>query len=95
MKTKEQRRAEAEARKQRNAALRSTKKRLKEVEAALEPAHKRYDELMQLMASEELYADAKRFDEAMAEYNALKKKIPALEEEWLDLSAKLEEGPDA
>ena len=95
VKTKEQRRAEAEARKQRNAALRSTKKRLKEVEAALEPAHKRYDELMQLMASEELYADAKRFDEAMAEYNALKKKIPALEEEWLDLSAKLEEGPDA
>ena len=95
VKTKEQRRAEAEARKQRNAALRSTKKRLKEVEAALEPAHKRYDELMQLMASEELYADARRFDEAMAEYNALKKKIPALEEEWLDLSAKLEEGPDA
>ncbi len=95
VKTKEQRRAEAEARKQRNAALRSTKKRLKEVEAALEPVHKRYDELMQLMASEELYADAKRFDEAMAEYNALKKKIPALEEEWLDLSAKLEEGPDA
>ena len=47
------------------------------------------------MASEELYADARRFDEAMAEYNALKKKIPALEEEWLDLSAKLEEGPDA
>ena len=95
VKTKEQRRAEAEARKQRNAALRSTKKRLKEVEAALEPVHKRYDELMQLMASEELYADARRFDEAMAEYNALKKKIPALEEEWLDLSAKLEEGPDA
>ena len=95
VKTKEQRRAEAEARKQRNAALRSTKKRLKEVEAALDPAHKRYDELMQLMASEELYADAKRFDEAMAEYNALKKKIPALEEEWLDLSAKLEEGSDA
>ena len=95
VKTKEQRRAEAEARKQRNAALRSTKKRLKEVEAALEPAHKRYDELMQLMASEELYADAKKFDEAMAEYNALKKKIPALEEEWLELSAKIEDGSDA
>ena len=94
-KSKEERKAEQEARRQRQAALRSTKRRLKQVEDELEPAHKRYDELMQLMASEELYADARRFDEAMAEYNALKKKIPALEEEWLDLSAKLEEGPDA
>ena len=91
VKTKEQRRAEAEARNAASKAMRSTKKRLKEVEAALEPAHKRYDELMELMASEELYADAKKFDEAMAEYNALKKKIPALEEEWLELSTALEE----
>ena len=91
VKTKEQRRAEAEARNAASKAMRSTKKRLKEVEAALEPAHKRYDELMELMASEELYADAKKFDEAMSEYNALKKKIPALEEEWLELSTALEE----
>ncbi len=91
VKTKEQRRAEAEARNAQSKALRSTKKRLAEVEAALNPAHKRYDELMALMASEELYADAKKFDEAMAEYNALKKKIPALEEEWLELSTAIEE----
>ncbi len=91
VKTKEQRRAEAEARNAQSKALRSTKKRLAEVEAALTPAHKRYDELMELMASEELYADAKKFDEAMAEYNALKKKIPALEEEWLELSSAIEE----
>lgn len=91
VKTKEQRRAEAEARNAANKALRSTKKRLAEVEAALEPAHARYDELMELMASEDLYADQKRFDECMSEYNALKKKIPALEEEWLELSAELEE----
>ena len=43
------------------------------------------------MATEELYADARRFDECMAQYNALKKRIPALEEEWLELSAKLED----
>ena len=95
VKTKEQRRAEAEARKQRNAALRSTKKRLKEVEAALEPVHKRYDELMQLMASEELYADRKKFDTCLAEYNKLKARIPKLEEEWLDLSTQVEEAEDA
>lgn len=91
VKTKEQRRAEAEARNTASRAMRSTKKRLAEVEAALEPAQKRYDELMVLMASEELYADQKKFDEALLEYNALKKKIPALEEEWIELSSKLEE----
>ena len=46
---------------------------------------------MELMASEELYADAAKFDEAMSEYTALSKKIPVLEEEWLELQAKLEE----
>ena len=91
VKTKEQRRAEAEARNERSRALRSTKKRLAEVEAALEPAHKRYDELMQLMASEELYNDSKRFNQCMEEYAALGKKIPALEAEWLELSEALEE----
>jgi len=52
---------------------------------------KRYDELMALMASEELYADADSFDKAMREYNALSAKIPALEEEWLELTAVVEE----
>jgi ATP-binding cassette subfamily F protein 3 len=31
----------------------------------------------------------------MREYNALSKKIPVLEEEWLELTAKLEEAADA
>ncbi len=92
VKTKEQRRAEAEARNAQNRALASTKKRLCEVEAALEPAHARYEELMQLMASEELYNDSKRFDQAMQEYTALSKKIPKLEEEWMELTEKIEAG---
>ena len=91
VKTKEQRRAEAEARQAQHKALRSTKKRLAEVEAALTPAQKRYEELMKLMASEELYADADKFDRAMKEYEALSKKIPKLEEEWLELTTKIEE----
>ena len=45
---------------------------------------------MALMASEELYNDAKRFDECMTEYTALSKKIPLLEAEWLELSEQLE-----
>ena len=90
VKTKEQRRAEAEERNRRSRALRETKKRLDEVEAALSPAHKRYDELMTLMADEALYNDPQKFDECMAEYQALSKKIPALEAEWLELSEKME-----
>ena len=90
VKTKEQRRAEAEERNRRSRALRETKKRLDEVEAALTPAHKRYDELMTLMADEGLYNDPQKFDECMAEYQALSKKIPALEAEWLELSEKME-----
>ena len=90
VKTKEQRRAEAEERNRRSRALRETKKRLDEVEAALTPAHKRYDELMTLMAEEAIYNDPQKFDECMAEYQALSKKIPALEAEWLELSEKME-----
>ena len=90
-KTKEERRAEAEARAALNRRLKGTKDRLAKVEKELEPARKRYDELMELMASEELYADQDRFNEALAEYNALKQRIPALEDEWLELSTTIEE----
>ncbi len=92
VKTKEQRRAEAEARQAQSKALASTKRRLAEVEAALTPAQERYAELMELMASEDLYNDASAFDAAMTEYTALSKKIPLLEEEWLELTEKMEAG---
>ena len=92
VKTKEQRRAEAEARNAQSRALRATKRRLEEVEAALAPAQKRYQELMDLMATEELYNDSNAFDQAMREYASLSKKIPLLEEEWIELTEKMEEG---
>ena len=91
VKTREQRRAEAEERNRRNRALKAERDRLKQVEAALEPAQARLAELEALMATEELYADARRFDECMTEYTALSKKVPALEQEWLELTEKLEE----
>ena len=61
------------------------------VDAELEKKRARYDELMEMMASEELYADQEKFNEALAEYNALKKAIPPLEDEWLELSTTIEE----
>ena len=90
-KTKEQKRAEAAARSELNRRLKGTKERLKKVEAALEVKRGRYDELMALMASEELYADQDKFNEALAEYNSLKQELPGLEDEWLELSTTIEE----
>ncbi|MBM6817056.1 ABC-F family ATP-binding cassette domain-containing protein [Olsenella uli] len=91
VKTREQRRAEAEERNRRNRALKKERDRLRQVEAALEPAQARLAELETLMADQELYNDARRFDECMTEYAALSKKVPALEQEWLELTEKLEE----
>ncbi len=90
-KTKEQRRAEAAARAELNRRLKGTKDRLKKVEAELEVKRARYDELMTLMASEELYADQDKFNAALAEYNGLKQELPTLEDEWLELSTAIEE----
>ena len=90
-KTKEQKRAEAEARKELNRKMRGTRKRLEATEKDLEKKRARYDELMELMASDELYADADKFNDAMREYNELKQSIPALEDLWLELSSTIEE----
>lgn len=90
-KTREQRRAEAEARAALNKRLKKTRNRLNKVDRDLEKKRARYQELMELMASEELYADQERFNAALAEYNELKKAIPALEDEWLELSTTIEE----
>ena len=90
-KTREQRRAEAEARSALNKRLKKTRDRLNKVDRDLEKKRARYQELMELMASEELYADQERFNAALAEYNELKKAIPTLEDEWLELSTTIEE----
>ena len=90
VKTREMRRAEAEERQRLSKLQAKTKARLRDVEAALFPAQKRIAELEALMATDELYANASAFDEAMHEYQALSKKIPVLEEEWFELNEELE-----
>ena len=76
-------------------ALRRARTRLTEIEAELAGARVRHDELVELMSTEELYADPARFDACMSEYSELKKKIGSLEEGWLELSSELEEGTNA
>lgn len=90
-KTKEQKRAEAQARAALNKKLKDVRNQLKKIEAELDKKRARYDELMELMASEELYADQDKFNAALGEYNGLKQELPKLEDEWLELSTQIEE----
>ena len=89
-KTKEQKRAEAEARNRAYRLLKKERIRLAEVEAQMEADDARHAELMELMADESLYADKERFDACLAEYNELKVRMPKREAEWLELSATIE-----
>lgn len=84
-KTKEQKRAEAEARNRAYRTTRESKKQLETVEAELTAAQKRYDELVEQMADPALYSDKTLFEAAMGEYNELKRRIPDLESEYLAL----------
>ena len=88
-KTKEQKRAEAEAR---NAFYRKTKdlqKQLDSSEEKIEAMQTRMIELTQLMADESFYAQQDKFQEAVTEYGDLKKKLAVQEELWLTASERL------
>jgi ATP-binding cassette subfamily F protein 3 len=89
VKTKEQKRAEAEAR---NAFYRKTKdlqKQLDGSEAKIEALNQRMDELTQRMADESFYVQQDKFQEAVTEYGELKKNLATHEELWLDASERL------
>jgi len=89
-KTKEQKRAEAEARNNAYRATRQTRARLAEVEGLLVSAQGRHDELVAQMALPDLYSDSERFEAALGEYNDLKQRLPGLESEWLALCEEIE-----
>lgn len=89
-KSKEQKRAEAEARNRVYRKLKDERKRVAELEKQIEIDDARHEELVTLMADEALYADQERFEAAMTEYSELKARMTANEAEWLDLSATIE-----
>ena len=89
-KTKEQKRAEADAR---NRAYRVTKERKDKLDALvneLTTSQARHQELIDLMAQPGLYADQAAFDAALAEFNVLKKRIPIVETKWIALADEIE-----
>ena len=89
-KTKEQKRAEAEARNRAYRVTRERKTRLAQLDSDLASAQQRHDELVALMATPDLYSDQAAFDSALAEYTALKSRLPALEEEWIAVNEEIE-----
>ncbi len=89
-KTKEQKRAEAEARNRVYRKLKNERARVAELENQMEIDDKRHEELIALMADENLYADKERFDAAMSEYGELKQRMAQNEAEWLELSAAID-----
>ena len=92
---KERKRAEAAARQEAQRRLKSARNKLQKIERDMAAGQARYDELMELMASNDLYNDKEAFDKAMEEYNRLKPKLEKLEEEWLELSSQIEEQQSA
>jgi ATP-binding cassette subfamily F protein 3 len=89
-KSKEQKRAEAEARNRAYRATKDRKARLEVVDAELQRAQARHDELVEAMADPAFYSDKGGFEAALAEYAELKRSLPVLEAEWLALSEEIE-----
>ena len=90
-KSKQQKRAEAEARNRAYRALKDERRRVAVLETQMGKDDAREAELVTLMADEQLYADKQRFAAAMSEYNELKARMAANEAEWLELSARIEQ----
>lgn len=89
-KSKEQKRAEAEARNQAYRATKDLKKQLSALERDLARTQARHDELLRELAEPAVYDDKDRFFKVMEEYNEVKLRIAALESEWLAVSVELE-----
>jgi ATP-binding cassette subfamily F protein 3 len=95
-KTKEQKRAEAEARTKAYRSGKNERGRLGEVEDEMATVQKSHDTLLARLSEPELYEDKPAFDAAMIEYGKIKATLAALEREWLELSQVLETlDPDA
>ncbi len=89
-KTKEQKRAEAEARNQAYRATKDLRIRLEKSERAVAELQERHDELVRLLGDPEFYADKLAFDSAMAEYAQVKPALAAAEREWMAAAEEVE-----
>lgn len=89
-KTKEQKRAEAEARNRRHAATKDLRQKIKALDGDLSKWNARMSEILELMSDPDFYTKEESTSDVIAEHGKLKAKIEAAEEEWLALNEQLE-----
>ncbi len=89
-KSKEAKRAEAEARNRLYRGTKDARRRLQSLDRELATAQARHGELLELLGDAGIYKDKERFDTTLAEYATVKKRLADLEAEWLDVSERLE-----
>jgi ATP-binding cassette subfamily F protein 3 len=89
-KTKEQKRAEAEARQKRNSATRDIKRKIDKLDKQMAKDNARMTEILELMADPSFYMSEAPTSDVIAEHGKLKAAIEAAEEEWLALNEEFE-----
>lgn len=89
-KTKEQKRVEAERRNAIYAATHQLKDKLGEINQDLAEKRNRMDELTEILADPNFYTQRDDSATIIREHGELKAEISALEDEWLDVSQKIE-----
>ena len=90
VKTKEQKRAEAEARNKAYAVLRFHRQRVAELERQMERDSARLDEIMALLSDPDFYVRETKTSDVVAEHAKLKKRLEDAETEWLRLTEDIE-----
>ncbi len=89
-KTKEQKRAEAEARQKKSQATKDVKRKLETLEKRMERDGARMEEILGLMADPDFYIKEDAATDVIKEHGELKARMEADEAAWLDLSEEME-----
>ena len=88
-KTKEQKRAEAEARNKMSTITKDLRKQLANLEKQMDEDSARIDELLKIMAEPNFYMIAENPTAIITEHAMLKERLPEIEAEWLERSEEL------
>ena len=90
-KNREQKRAEAEARNALGRATRDLRRRVSALDSEIASLREREARLSALIADPDVYADRRRVEPALSEYEEVRVRLESAEGEWLAASEELEE----
>lgn len=90
-KTKEQKRAEAEARNAKHRATKDIKAQICALDEQIDKDNARLEELVSIMSDPNFYTKETLSTDVISEHAKLKKRLESAEEKWLELNERLEE----